>query len=157
VDSIIDHVTNTPSMFTTLSFLQFMRSVLWWNFLNFFTCNSLTILKFCFISTKTTTSNFPSLKHLFICNCHYFGEINRLKIFTPYLTYLNTSGLRVDEKFDAYCVIELARQDLNILNIEFDAYYVIDLARPTRLKYFKYCDYDLYYFFMRLIFLSWRK
>jgi len=113
-----------------------------------FFCNSLTILKLCFKSTYSITLGFPSLKHLFLCNCqfwvwteklssihfktvliwniyifvvcHYFGEINMFKIFDPHLTYLNISRLIMDEKFDADCVIEL--------------------------EYFKYCDSNLYYF-----------
>jgi len=49
------------------------------------------------------------------------------KIFA--LTYLNISSLRVDEKFGVDCVIELA---------------------TPRLEYFKYCDFDLYYFLNKI-------
>jgi len=57
-------------------------------------------------------------------------------IFDAHLIYLNISlnisGLRVDEKFDANCLIELA---------------------TSKHEYFKYCEFDLYYFPIRLTFL----
>ena len=46
-------------------------------------------------------------------------------IFDLHLTYLKILGLRVDEKFDVDCVIELA---------------------TPRNEYFKYYNFDLYYF-----------
>jgi len=46
-------------------------------------------------------------------------------IFDAHLIYLNISGLRVDEKFDADCLIEIA---------------------TSKHEYFKYCEFDLYYF-----------
>jgi len=63
-------------------------------------------------------------------------EINMFKIFAPHLTYLNISSLRVGEKFDVDCVIEVA---------------------TPRLEYFKYCDFDLYYFFNEINLFLWRK
>jgi len=58
-----------------------------------------------------------------------FGEINRFKILAPCLTYLNISGLRINEMFDVGCVIELATPSL---------------------EYFKNCDSDLYYFYSEI-------
>ena len=49
------------------------------------------------------------------------------KIFA--LTYLNISSLRVDEKFDVDCVIELTK---------------------PKLEYLKYCDFNLYYFLNKI-------
>ena len=54
------------------------------------------------------------------------------KIFA--LTYLNISSLRVDEKFDVDCVIELAK------------------PRP---EYLKYCDFNLYYFLNKINLFVW--
>jgi len=152
VDSIIDCVTDTPSIFTTIEILTIHAECVVMKLPQLSVCSSLTILKLCFISTETTTFDFPSLKHLYLCNCrfecglensldlfqdcvnleylhfhncHYFGGIDMFKISSPCLTYLNISGFRVDEKFDVDCVIELA---------------------TPRLKYFKYFDSDLYYF-----------
>jgi len=63
VDSIIDSVTDTPSIFTTIKVLTIHVNCVVMKLPQLSVYSSLTILKLCFISTETRTFNFPSLKH----------------------------------------------------------------------------------------------
>ena len=91
VDSIIDSVTDTPSIFTTIKVLTIHVDCVVMKLPQLSVYSSLTILKLCFISTETTTFNFPSLKH---CTSVIFNlSVDRKKSLVDRKTLLWTEKL----------------------------------------------------------------
>ncbi|KAH1117370.1 hypothetical protein AAZX31_17G076400 [Glycine max] len=157
VDSIIDYVTLTPTISTSIQILSILTECVVEKLPQLSICQSLTTLKFADISTETpTTFDFVSLERLclfdcrfecgeeeeldlfrgcvslrclFLHDCQYYGRFRRFKIFAPHLVDFSIKGMRVDEVFGSDCVVELF---------------------AAKLQSFSYRDTDLYDFFIEL-------
>ncbi|ESW14333.1 hypothetical protein PHAVU_008G272100 [Phaseolus vulgaris] len=152
VDSIIDYVTDTPSISTTIQVLTISVESVVTNLPELSVCHSLSVLNLSYIATETTNFDIPSLKklilrdcrfecgmgdsldlfeecvnlqYLYFHSCVYYGDVKSFIISAPQLIQLDISGFRVDEMFDEDCEIELV---------------------TPMLKYFKYDDSNLYSF-----------
>ncbi|KAK7371978.1 hypothetical protein VNO80_05345 [Phaseolus coccineus] len=152
LDSIIDHVTDTPSISTTIQVLTIFAESVVTKLPELSVCRSLTVLNLSCIASEISIFNLPSLKQLYLYDCRfecgmgdsldlfgecvnlhylyfhscvYYGDVKSFIISAPQLRQLDISGFRVDEMFDDQCEIELV---------------------TPRLKYFKYQDSDLYSF-----------
>ncbi|CAJ1932907.1 unnamed protein product [Sphenostylis stenocarpa] len=141
IDSIIDHVTQTPSILSHIQVLTIQAECVVQNLHNLSICQSLTTLELSEIAMEITPFNFPSLKcfylfdcrfesgsetffnafedcanleQLFIDDCFFYGEIQNFQIVAPKLIELRISHWRVDEVFDSDCVIELFTPKLQL-------------------------------------------
>ncbi|QCE01765.1 hypothetical protein DEO72_LG7g3065 [Vigna unguiculata] len=80
VDSVIDHVTDTPSIFNTIEALKILAECVVTNLPQLSLCKSLTSLKLCYIVTENTNFNLPSIKHIYLQDCKFeCGEENFLQ------------------------------------------------------------------------------
>ncbi|XP_047149165.1 F-box/LRR-repeat protein At4g14103-like, partial [Vigna umbellata] len=74
VDSIIDHVTDTPSITTTIDVLTILACCDVSNLPKLSVCTSLTTLKLSYISSEITNFDLPSLNHLYLYGCEFVCE-----------------------------------------------------------------------------------
>ncbi|RDX97661.1 F-box protein, partial [Mucuna pruriens] len=158
VDSVIDHVTLTPSISAAIQALSILAECVVAKLPQLSVCQSLTSLKLADISAEiaATMFDFASLEQLYLLDCHFecgsgelldlfrgcinlrclflhdcqfYGKIKRFEIFAPSLTHLSLSRMRIDEVFDSDCVVELF---------------------TPKLQSFSYRDSDLYDFSIKL-------
>ncbi|XP_014502912.1 F-box protein At1g60400-like [Vigna radiata var. radiata] len=91
VDIIIEHVTDTPSITTTIEVLSIRAMSRITNLPTLSLCTSLTTLKLSYIFTQTTNFDIPSLKHLYIRSCQFCcGLVNT---FDPVKGCVNLESL----------------------------------------------------------------
>ncbi|KAL2316711.1 hypothetical protein Fmac_030587 [Flemingia macrophylla] len=153
VDSVIDYITDTPTVTSTLRILSILADQCVVGKLpDLSLCQSLTTLKLCRIRAEGTPFDIVSLKNLYLIdcnfgcgadalldlfedcvnlrrlclhNCNYYGAFGTYRIHAPQLSYLSISWMRIDEMFNSKCDIELF---------------------TPKLQYFNYCDSEIYDF-----------
>ncbi|XP_014502911.1 F-box/FBD/LRR-repeat protein At5g22660-like [Vigna radiata var. radiata] len=95
VDSIIEHVIDTPSITTTIEVLTILAEYVVSKLPKLSVCSSLTTLKLCQIFSQTTNFDFPSLKRLYLCHCQFECEFIQHP-FDPFNGCVNLESLNFD-------------------------------------------------------------
>ncbi|KAL2334799.1 hypothetical protein Fmac_016012 [Flemingia macrophylla] len=153
VDSIIDYITDTPTVTASIRLLSILADQCVVGSLpDLSLCQSLTTLNLSRICAEATPFEIVSLKSLYLIdcnfecgdeevldlfedcvnlrrlslhNCNYYGGFQTFRIHAPQLTYLSISWMRIDEMFNSNCDIELF---------------------TPKLQHFSYSDSDVYEF-----------
>ncbi|XP_047171296.1 FBD-associated F-box protein At2g26860-like [Vigna umbellata] len=91
VDSIIDHVTDTQSITTTIDVLTILAGCDVSNLPKLSVCTSLTTLKLSYICSEITNFDLPSLNHLYLYGCEF--ECESESPFDPFKGCVNLESL----------------------------------------------------------------